>query len=305
MAKINKKTRTKANADTRLKDQQERKLENSIISWHVQVAFLFSELLRQRSIAVEIPGGLRDDLRSILNIHYFDTATAFSGFPVRDEVTEIDDFVDQAKRNIQLSLIALIGDNIDTHTKSIVNTTNRDMQRAINDAREILGQGITHTGFVRTAVNILRTFLRARVSTRSMTETQFAAEGTRSILDDNTRQELGSNLERWDDLTDEEREHTEELADLSPAVSADEIDEDMSLDSAALIAITLQQNLKQWLTMGDGKVRTSHKFVNGQIVQITQPFIVGSGAQLMYPGDSSFGAGAADVVNCRCYAAYL
>jgi len=298
MAKISKRTRTKANADTRLKDQQEREFEKPLIGWNVKVVLLFSQLLRENSLSFTIPDNLVVDLRAILNDHYLATADVFAGFPVRQEILSPDNIVDMTKRHIQTAILALISVNIETHANSIVNTTNNDMARAITDARAMQEGDFNQTGF-------LRMFLRSRVSTRSMTETQFAAEGTRRILDDNTRQELGSNLDNWDSLDADGKKETEELADLSPAVSADDIEQDMSVESAGLIASVLQRNLKQWVTMGDGKVRTSHKFTNGQTVPINQVFIVGSGATLMFPGDGSFGAPIKDLANCRCYCAYL
>jgi hypothetical protein len=60
---------------------------------------------------------------------------------------------------------------------------------------------------------------------------------------------------------------------------------------------------KTWQTMGDNRVRASHRAVNGQTVPIDQPFQVGT-SMLMYPADSSLGADAKEIVNCRCSARY-
>jgi hypothetical protein len=68
---------------------------------------------------------------------------------------------------------------------------------------------------------------------------------------------------------------------------------------------------KEWLSARDNRVRgnpkdgqkdkADHWDMNGQIVDDDQPFIdPRNGAQLMYPGDSSLGAPAASVCNCRC-----
>ena len=60
---------------------------------------------------------------------------------------------------------------------------------------------------------------------------------------------------------------------------------------------------KEWVSAKDERVRISHLSTNGQRVPQDQPFNVG-GEQLMYPGDSSLGAGAGTTINCRCVVAY-
>lgn len=56
---------------------------------------------------------------------------------------------------------------------------------------------------------------------------------------------------------------------------------------------------KTWSTFGDAKVRPTHKAVNGVRIPIDEPFTVG-GYKLMFPNDTSLGAGAEEIVNCRC-----
>ena len=57
---------------------------------------------------------------------------------------------------------------------------------------------------------------------------------------------------------------------------------------------------KQWITKGDNRVRTWHVLADGQIVKINEPFIVvnsnGSPESLLYPGDTSLGASAENVL---------
>lgn len=61
---------------------------------------------------------------------------------------------------------------------------------------------------------------------------------------------------------------------------------------------------KRWKTFGDSKVRKTHREAAGQTVPIGEPFIVG-GYRLMFPCDSSLGADASEIVNCRCTVQYL
>jgi uncharacterized protein with gpF-like domain len=60
---------------------------------------------------------------------------------------------------------------------------------------------------------------------------------------------------------------------------------------------------KTWWTAQDARVRQSHVDVHGETVDFDQPFDVG-GVPMMRPGDQSLGAGAEEVVNCRCAVLY-
>lgn len=69
-------------------------------------------------------------------------------------------------------------------------------------------------------------------------------------------------------------------------------------------ALGSKKTKKRWKTFGDSKVRPTHKDAAGQTVPIGEPFTVG-GYKLMFPCDSSLGAGAEEIVNCRCTVQYL
>jgi len=60
---------------------------------------------------------------------------------------------------------------------------------------------------------------------------------------------------------------------------------------------------KQWITRRDNLVRDPHRAVDGARVSYEKTFSVG-GYKMDYPGDSSFGAPAGLVVNCRCDTIY-
>ena len=101
---------------------------------------------------------------------------------------------------------------------------------------------------------------RGRASGIALTETQFAAESAK--------------------LTE-----GEVLAGVKPTVTGG----------------TPQQSVvtKEWVSVGDSKVREAHVEADGQITNVNEPFTVG-GQQLMYPGDGSLGAGPENIINCRC-----
>ena len=71
-------------------------------------------------------------------------------------------------------------------------------------------------------------------------------------------------------------------------------------NSATATGLNLE---KEWLTRRDGLVRDSHALVGGKRVGKNSSFRVG-GYKMFYPGDSSQGAPAGLVCNCRCSIIY-
>lgn len=69
-------------------------------------------------------------------------------------------------------------------------------------------------------------------------------------------------------------------------------------------AIPFEQ-VKIWIPRIDGRERPEHgAMLNKKPILKKEPFIVG-GERLMYPGDSSLGASAGLIVNCRCSVHYI
>jgi len=59
--------------------------------------------------------------------------------------------------------------------------------------------------------------------------------------------------------------------------------------------------VRGWSTTEDGRQRDTHDAMNGQEVRgLDLPFTSPSGAQMMFPGDTSRGAPASEIVACRC-----
>ncbi len=61
---------------------------------------------------------------------------------------------------------------------------------------------------------------------------------------------------------------------------------------------------KVWRSAGDFRVRHTHRALNGDSVAFREPFVTPSGARMRYPLDTSLGAGAGEIVNCRCDVEY-
>lgn len=65
---------------------------------------------------------------------------------------------------------------------------------------------------------------------------------------------------------------------------------------------TLKANAvkKIWDSSGDNRVRESHRDMDGQTVQMDEPFSTPNGDKLMFPGDGSLGAPGSELIMCRC-----
>jgi SPP1 gp7 family putative phage head morphogenesis protein len=77
----------------------------------------------------------------------------------------------------------------------------------------------------------------------------------------------------------------------------------MAAVEAALKYKNIRIGSKTWVAINDNRTRPSHSAVGGTTVPFDQPFSVG-GALMMRPGDGSLGAGAEEIVNCRCSILY-
>ena len=88
---------------------------------------------------------------------------------------------------------------------------------------------------------------------------------------------------------------TEAIASLNQA-------EHEAVKQAVDMGAVKQKNIKRiWDSAGDdGRTRKTHLELDGQIVEMDQPFVSDSGARMMYPGDTSLGAPGEETINCRC-----
>lgn len=69
-------------------------------------------------------------------------------------------------------------------------------------------------------------------------------------------------------------------------------------------ALKARKKRKQWISMRDKRVRHTHKEVDGKVIQIREPFLVGN-SLLLCPGDTSLGADSSEIVSCRCTVKYF
>lgn len=62
--------------------------------------------------------------------------------------------------------------------------------------------------------------------------------------------------------------------------------------------------VKEWVDIGDSRVRPAHRAASGQVVPADSQFIVG-GFRMAYPTDSQFGAPLRLISRCRCTSRFI
>ncbi|QDP65962.1 MAG: putative capsid protein [Prokaryotic dsDNA virus sp.] len=177
---------------------------------------------------------------------------------------------------IQLALLAWRDDTAPVQASEITRTNQREMESALNDARNQMvedGDTITNASLAAAAAAILQARLAGRVNLIAMTETQHAAESTKQIT-------------------------AEGLAGVRPFPLRNQVFE----PGRPIEEIQQRDVTKTWRTVGDSRVRQSHRQENGSTVKVNQPFIL-EGYQLKYPGDPS-SAPIQLWINCRCSSEY-
>ena len=94
---------------------------------------------------------------------------------------------------------------------------------------------------------------------------------------------------------------TQNMAEQTKQTEADEL----AIAGAVVAGIAIVQSIlkKRWNSVLNERTRFPHAVADGQVINITQPFMV-NGQLLMYPGDTSLGASAGNTVNCKCWITY-
>lgn len=69
--------------------------------------------------------------------------------------------------------------------------------------------------------------------------------------------------------------------------------------------LTPSRGRKRWLATSSADPRSDHAAMVGEEVAMDEPFRLPGGVRMMYPGDTSMGAGARHVINCKCGIEYI
>lgn len=174
-------------------------------------------------------------------------------------------------------------------------TTDRDIDRALEAAREELGPGVANSVLYAVAARIFLQLSRARIMAIAIKETQTPTEAIRMEITKTALSEMPDAVAAMDAVA------ARELADVSGDYLTGQIADGVEAGRDQFMLQTMVLLAKKvWNNVGDEKVRDTHIIAGGQTVPIGEPFTVG-GFQLMVPGDTSLGAPMKEVAGCRCW----
>ncbi len=209
---------------------------------------------------------LEDDLTDALNTHYEKTADVFA-----DQISQTlpsDIAVTAAEKTlVDQALAGYYAARAIEQSRIMTKTNQKDIENAIRDAtetRDEAGQPLARREQAREAGARTARKLKGREKGRATTETQNASETAKAT-------------------------EAEVLAGRQPSV----------LRGSPLVAGVN----KEWVTVGDERVRNAHVRADSQVRDLSKPFSV-DGQLLRWPGDTSLGASASNVINCRCSSVY-
>jgi hypothetical protein len=168
---------------------------------------------------------------------------------------------------LALALLTWQDTYVQEQSTIITSTNEREQITALRLGRQALQEAaetVTNRSLALASAAILTRRYKGRVGVIAMSQTQAAAESTKFI--------------------EVEVVSTGSSTVLDPLIQQTDVE-------------------KEWRTRLDGRVRIEHAQAHGQRRKLFQSFLV-AGESLRFPGDSSLGASAGNVINCRCTAIY-
>ena len=300
------------NQADKLKAHFEKKLKPVFNAWQADTIKSFRKQMQDGAPILLLPDELRQDLAKILTNHYHEVAEAFvpgTSFPaVKQEIienpvdgeaegehdNEDDFFLDFVLRDIEQDVQDGIAVNLPVHANSIINTTEQIGNNARSESFEEDGE-LDIFG----AVAIMSARMAGRSTTATVTETEWISQYSENVAIEVTSPKAitatESQLKDLQSVSPNVRLKTTNIPKLFAIGTAGEID---------LFRRQLTNPQKMWVTMGDKKVRTTHRVMEGVIIGLNQAFKL-AGGLMMYPTDSSLGASFSEIVGCRCHLFYF
>lgn len=207
------------------------------------------------------------EYRLMLESHYKDVGDIFSAH-IRPQLSEDVEITDSEDEAILVALLFLYRVRSEQQSQYITDTNNSNIQDSMTDTLD------------------------------SVHDPDFVGDVTRAdiafLVGATLVQKLNSRLPG---ITSLETQAVAEAAKLTEAEVL--LGNEPSIISGQTPTVAGGTAIKEWVTMGDEKVRPAHEEADSLAISSNEPYIVG-GEKLMYPGDTSLGATVGNVINCRC-----
>jgi len=255
----------KTRQDVRAKYKLERKLSKKLNTLNRQIVREFRKNYAESGVILNAQN-YRDDLDVMLQKHYQEVGDQFSDILSKELPDDVS--ITEEEENIIAEALGIYYlTRADDQSKLISETNQQEITQSVEEG--ITAANEADEPFTRVAAAIFASTLllrkfNARRETVVITETQNVAEAAK--------------------ITE-----AEVLGGLTPSINSRDRKE--------------TKNTKEWVSVGDERVRQTHVAADGQVVPVNEVYIVG-GFSMMFPGDTNWGAPLSEVVNCRCSSQY-
>lgn len=288
-----------------IKDSREKALKRDFRKWQIDVLEEFNAQYEHKYHVLKLPQELKDDLKYLLKNHYLRTSEALIGGIDFGEVKKVVEIpIDVAPRNeneVDFLMPQVLKD-IEDSINDFIEVTFPEKLSSIEETTEKMGNLSKYLADRDDEIIfsvVLGRKLAGRETTISVTETNWIAEGSQTIALETTTAVVG--------IAD--KEQLKELQKISPNTTLmnTDIEELFLSESAYGISVwrdEIAHPQKEWITMGDRRVRETHQVLDGETISADQPFTL-KGGKMMFPSDSSLGASFLEIVGCRCMAIYF
>jgi hypothetical protein len=259
----------KIQLDSKIRKKAERLLR--------QMARDFEKLYAEKGVYLDF-NAYAEKWQRLLARHYKNVQDEFIG--VASE--ELD--VPMSRDKMALFILALQimrEQRASASSRKIIDTSTEQMADSISKAELYMQQEsmpISNDAVAALALEIFGRKIESRATTIAMTETQYVAETVKNI--------------EADCLTNNKN-----------IFLVQAVEQDASLAVSSYMTDAPIGYEKEWLSALLPTTRPSHAAAHGQKVAPSELFYVG-GEYLKYPGDTSMGATAGNVVNCYCAVRY-
>ncbi len=203
------------------------------------------------------------------------------GLELKQSIQIVDDNVDEKLESINNQFAAestfFIANQSEEQAEFIQDTNSKMLETALtvasikyaNDLQKIRLEGEDDTIFVKNKNSIIASNIKKDLDNKT--------EGRAKLI---TSQNIG-NAESWSRQTEAKLVNDAQLVSVRQEV------------------VKLK---KKWITILDSVTRNSHALTDGQIKDIDEDFILGSGVPIQYPRQAN--APIQEIIECRCIASY-
>jgi hypothetical protein len=310
----------KENEILELKLKIEKRLQKNIYKWFMKVsANSVKQIAKSGAHSVYVPVEHKSELEKIILEHYkYTVAETMPKGMSRKDNSEISNFIRQIVAEIEKASQEIIDERSEKEIDRIFTATDRRIKElallAVLQLSEKIedGQEISNSEVSKIFRNITADRFKNSAVLTSNLQTNWVVEGTRKASEQTITDNLVKLGEEYIQSQEKQilKKKIQELAKYSERESAgdylENIDSylDEGADIVARTAVTGFAIIKKtWITKGDDLVRPTHQAVNLKTIPIEETFQVGA-YEMLYPSDTSFGAGIEEIANCRCEIIY-